>query len=239
MQVRQLQLEFAGTTVPFSVPFPDLTDEEVPTAHAIALTHDRIMTSFFRTRAPMDDSLFVFTPPVDCCQMKAADAALSQRSPAEADPPHLPVLKRQRTEGSCEAVREASGSCGEPQEASTRSLAQNHGALAGARSLAAVMRLEAPARLTLQGVYDLLEASSILLAEPVIRSIPVYVEPALAKAPLLEVRIQHSQPGVLTSSACAIYINLSISRHRGLQACRCQTTGMLAAVYIATPHASH
>jgi hypothetical protein len=61
-------------------------------------------------------------------------------------------------------------------------------ALPGAAALAAVMRLEAPARMTLQGVYDLVQACDVLLAEEVITHIPVYAQTALMSAPILEVR---------------------------------------------------
>ena len=39
--------------VPYEIPFPGLADVEVPTAHAVALTDDRIVASYFRTQAPI------------------------------------------------------------------------------------------------------------------------------------------------------------------------------------------
>ena len=105
---------------------------------------------------------------------------LRQRSPSAADLTEVPPPKRQCAEASSE----------EPSAGSEQGgVRQQVGALAGARTLAAVMRLEAPAHTTLQGVYDLLEACSVLLADEVVRHVPAYVKPALSKASLLEVRV--------------------------------------------------
>lgn len=62
-------------------------------------------------------------------------------------------------------------------------------ALAGAAGLAAIMQLQAPRRMTLQGVYDLVQACDVLLADKVISYLPSYVAPAVESAPLPEVRV--------------------------------------------------
>ena len=49
------------------------------------------------------------------------------------------------------------------------------------------MRLDAPARMTLQQVYNLAEAANNMLAVEVLKHIAAYVAPALVQAPLSEV----------------------------------------------------
>ena len=150
--------------MPYTLPFPDLTDETVPAAHAIALTGDRIIASFFHTTAPAP-----VLPPV-AANDPAAGAQASNCTRQQ---------KRQH------AGSAAAATC----EALEGAVRQQHGALAGASHLAAIMRLEAPSRATLQGVYDLFEACSVLLADEVIRHAPAYAAPALANASLPEVRV--------------------------------------------------
>jgi hypothetical protein len=62
--------------------------------------------------------------------------------------------------------------------------------LPGAAHLAAIMRLQAPARLTLPGMYDLVQACHVMLVDTILARLPEYMAPALARAPLLEVRLQ-------------------------------------------------
>ena len=186
MQVTEL--DALGVPVPYNVPFPDLDDDFVPTAHAIALTGNRIVTSFFRTHAP------------------TLAATLSSRRAAHSsgnvtDLACSPATKRQRTDSACGscAVAVETTACSEPQ----------HGALAGAQGLAAVMRLEAPVQMSLQGIYDLLEACSVLLAAPVIRRLPMYAHPALVKAPLCEVclwRLPELDKSAVCSQGSSVYV---------------------------------
>ena len=128
LQVKDLEAEAPDQTVPFHVPFPDLDDEYVPTVHAIALTGDRVVTSFFRTWLPGGVQRTASTP--------------APPAPAEASSNALPSECQQADESIGAAVCAGAAGCA-PQQ---------HGPLAGARHLAAVMRLEAPTRLTLQEV---------------------------------------------------------------------------------------
>ena len=82
-------------------------------------------------------------------------------------------LKRQCVDGSSGSSRTASENFHE----------QGGGALAGAQHLAAIMRLEAPSRLSLQDLYNLVEACGVLLADEVLRHVSTYIEPAMSTAP--------------------------------------------------------
>ena len=62
----------------------------------------------------------------------------------------------------------------------------------GSQSLAAIMQLDAPSRGTLQDLYNLIEACNFHLATEVINNAPNYMEPALANAPLPEVRASYA-----------------------------------------------
>lgn len=61
------------------------------------------------------------------------------------------------------------------------------GALPGGVSVAAIMRLEAPPEMTLQGIYDLTQACDVLLAHTLISYLPKYAATALSQAPFQEV----------------------------------------------------
>lgn len=126
---------------------------EVPTAHAVALTERRIVTSYYNT-APPSAAQHADTAPDASCESTRAQ-------------------KRTRADGKCDAYVDSS------EAAST---------LAGAQSLAAIMQLEAPSRGTLQDLLNLIEACSYYVAHEVINNAPDYMAPALANAPLPEVR---------------------------------------------------
>ena len=64
--------------------------------------------------------------------------------------------------------------------------------LAGAQSLAAIMQLEASSCGTLQDLHNLIEACTYYLANEVISNAPDYMAPALANAPLPEVRTSYA-----------------------------------------------
>jgi hypothetical protein len=81
--------------------------------------------------------------------------------------------------------------------------------LAGARHLAEVMCLEAPAKMTLQDVYNLLQACDVMLADAVIQHVPAYVEPALSQAPLNEVC---NAPSAVSRHRRLLSVNLPCSR---------------------------
>ena len=183
MQIEDLEADHPDVTLPYSVPFPDLPNEKVPTANAIALTGARMMTSFLRTRAsPATLGSGPAVPAHRCPPGNGVDdVASGQRSPTS---------KRQRTHAPLATLQRAIDSDTTARTGSEAAIEQPHGALAGGRQLAAVMRLEAPARLTLQSAYDLFEACSVLLANEVISNSPAYVAPALADALLIEVRLR-------------------------------------------------
>ena len=170
LQVRELEAAAPDKTVPFNVPLPDVKDDSVPTAHAIALTGDRVLTSFFRSQLP--------------------------EPAAQSGPLHLEPTPAEVPADAASAKRKRVSDSGDGGDApcAVELAPQPHTPLAGARQLAAVMRLEAPTRLTLQGVYDLLEACNVLLADQIVRNMPAYIAPALETAPLQQVRVQVERP---------------------------------------------
>ena len=209
--VQVVEAETTYGAMPSNIPFPDVPGEAVPIGSAIALSGNRILASCFRTRAlaatlrpskAHDRQGSQTHAPVGNCRASDASACSNSASDlssltdpvSDAHDMHMtsrPKISRSRRS---QTLRAQASTTVQAVQRSWKASSGSSTALAGGRCLAAIMRHEAPSHITLQGIYDLLEACNVMLAEEVIGHVPEYVAPALKDAPLEEVR-----PAVLVS----------------------------------------